>query len=190
MNRLWSVLVVLCCLFRPAHVQGAPSAYYHPLTGNVKFFNDTSTTIIAYFYSQTGALNDASSVRIIPDVFRDVSEMPMAYAYVSLPPGLHDTGNTVMIGTPVADLGFQWRMGTRPVEDGPVIEIAEPSSSALASLVLPALAVARRRITSKRAGSLPIMGRWKGALPSSSSRIPRAHALAFGVILDSSLRSE
>lgn len=154
MNRLWSVSVVLCCLVRPTHVQGAPSAFYHPLTGNVKFLNDSSMPISAYFYSQTGALNDASSVRIIPDVFREVSEMPMAYAYGSLPPGLHDTGNTVMIGTPVADLGFQWRIGTMPVEDGPVVEIAEPSGSALASLLLPALAVVRRRITSKRAGSL------------------------------------
>jgi hypothetical protein len=145
MNRPWSILAVLCCLVRPTHVQAAPSAFYHPLTGNVKFFNDTGTPISAYFYSQTGALNDASSVLVIPDVFRDVSEMPMAYAYGSLPPGLHNTGNTVMTGTPVTDLGFQWRIGAMPVEDGPVIEIAEPSSSALAAVVLAAVTVAVRR---------------------------------------------
>ena len=135
-------------LFFADSVQGSPRAYYNPLTGNVTFANDLPYAIpVAYLSSQTGSLTGASNMAPIPGAIKDDTEFPWAYAYLFLPPGLHNTGSTVTVGTSITDLEFHWYDVLGPSQQGAVIETPEPSSLVLMSLFL----LGARRLRQKHA---------------------------------------
>ncbi len=148
MTKPYFALMTFFGLFFADSVQGSPRAYYNPLTGNVTFANDLPYAIpAASLLSQTGSLTSASNMESIPGAIKDDTEFPWAYSYLFLPPGLHDTGNTVTVGTSITDLEFEYYYDLGPSQQGAVIEIPEPSSLVLTSLFL----LGARRLRQKHA---------------------------------------
>jgi len=96
-------------LMAPATVKALPTAFYNPATGNVKIWNHYSLPLRSIsLLSPSGSLGDPNSLLAIPGAVFDRSEFPFAYTYRDFPVGLYDTGNTVVIGTPLSHLSLEY----------------------------------------------------------------------------------
>lgn len=144
-------LAVVALLGFAGVASAAPKAIYNPVTGNVMFVNDTAAALpAAYLQSASANLADPSSLLSIDGAVADNADFPAGYTYLNLPVGSFNTGNTVKVGTPIADLSFGYYEGslTTPPKVG-VVELAavvpEPATLAMAGLGMIGFVAMRRR---------------------------------------------
>lgn len=144
MRKLRLNLALVVTVWTAPYALAAPTAFYNPVTGNVQILNDTEVSLIAIsILSPSGLLGTPDALLPVPGAHADKTEFPFAYIYSNFPTGLYDTGNTVIVGTPVSELVLDWTNGIGSTIQGRVVEVPEPASLILASL--PVLAAIRWR---------------------------------------------
>ena len=120
-----AMLIAFTFFARPASAR--PVAYYNPVTGNLRLFNDTRTrwsygyewlTFISHselaFVTDLGAYVPPAG----PKGVVHTDELPTALHYLHVPLGWSDFGNVIVPGTPASDLsapGKQTTEGPLPV---------------------------------------------------------------------------
>lgn len=137
MIRLYLGLAFVWTLASPAVAVAAPLAYYNPMSGNVTVRNDYAVTLpFVTVSSMSGSLRNPANVLPIPGAIVDSQDFPTTYVYLNFPPGVYDTGNTFIVGTPVSDVVFEYFSLAGPPVSGPVVEVPEPTGGILALLTL------------------------------------------------------
>lgn len=147
-------MAVTNCVVCVATVQGAPSLYYNPDTGNIRLAQDNLYPLaVVDIQSASGSLL-APSQSALPNVPRDIGDLPFFLVFFSVQVGSFDLGQIVVPHTSIEDISFYYATDASITLVGDLgffrgdVFLAVPEPKALGilmGLVALTLASARRR---------------------------------------------
>lgn len=138
---------VICLAFAAlaAPLQAAPLLYYNAFSGSLFIVNDIPGSILD-IKSPSGKLNVPTGSSIPSPGVINTSGLPTLLSVLNTPEGYHGIGGVVDIGTPKAELSFDWYASAgQPANPGSIFETPEPATASIAVVAAIGFAAASRR---------------------------------------------